>query len=66
MKITEIRELSTDELQTKARDLNQEIFNLRMQQATGQLEKPSQIRQLRRDVARVETVLSERANQTAK
>jgi large subunit ribosomal protein L29 len=65
MKIKEIKELSVDELQARKRELNQESFNLRLQQQTGQLEKPSQIREIRREIARVETVLSQRSGQTA-
>ena len=60
MKIKEIRELTEQELRTKRRDIKQELFHLRMQQQAGQLEKSSQIRSLRRDVARIETVLSQR------
>jgi large subunit ribosomal protein L29 len=60
MKIKEIRELSKDELVTRKRDLRQEFFHLRLQQQSGQLEKPSQLRAIRREVARVETVLSQK------
>ena len=60
MKIKEIIEMSTDELLTKKRDLRQESLHLRLQQQSGQLEQPSRLRLLRRDVARVETVLSAR------
>jgi len=60
MKIKELRDLTEQELQTKRRDLRQEQFHLRMQQQAGQLEKPSQLRSLRRDVARIETLLSQR------
>ena len=63
MKIKEIVEMSTDELLTKRRDLRQERLHLRLQQQSGQLEQPSRLRLLRRDVARIETVLSTRANQ---
>ena len=55
--------MSTDELLTKKRDLRQESLHLRLQQQSGQLEQPSRLRLLRRDVARVETVLTQR-NQT--
>jgi large subunit ribosomal protein L29 len=61
MKIKEIIEMSTDELLTKKRDLRQESLHLRLQQQSGQLEQPSRLRLLRRDVARMETVLSKRA-----
>jgi len=60
MKIKECRDMTREELQTRRRDLKQEQFHLRMQQQAGQMEKPSQLRSLRRDVARIESVLSER------
>ena len=63
MKIKEIIEMTTDELQTKKRDLRQESLHLRLQQQSGQLEQPSRLRLLRRDVARIETILSQRTNQ---
>jgi large subunit ribosomal protein L29 len=63
MKIKEIIEMSTDELLTKKRDLRQESLHLRLQQQSGQLEQPSRLRLLRRDVARIETVLSARQDQ---
>ena len=66
MKMKEIIELSTDELLTKRRDLRQESLHLRLQQQSGQLQQPSRLRLLRRDVARIETVLSERATETKK
>ena len=61
MKFKEISEMSSDELMTKKRDLRQESLHLRLQQQSGQLEQPSRLRLLRREVARVETVLSQRA-----
>ena len=57
--------MSTDELLTKKRDLRQETLHLRLQQQSGQLEQPSRLRLLRRDVARVETVLTQRNKQSA-
>ena len=66
MKIKEIVEMSTDELLTKRRDLRQERLHLRLQQQSGQLEQPSRLRLLRRDVARIETVLSQRDKEAAK
>jgi large subunit ribosomal protein L29 len=66
MKMKEIIELSTDELLTKRRDWRQESLHLRLQQQSGQLEQPSRLRLLRRDVARIETVLSKRATETKK
>jgi large subunit ribosomal protein L29 len=65
MNIKEIIEMSTDELLTKRRDLRQESLHLRLQQQSGQLEQPSRLRLLRRDVARIETVLTRRANEPA-
>ena len=62
MKIKEIIEMTTDELLTKKRDLRQESLHLRLQQQSGQLEQPSRLRLLRRDVARIETILSQRSN----
>ncbi len=60
MKIKDIIEMSTDELLTKKRDLRQESLHLRLQQQSGQLEQPSRLRLLRRDVARKGTILSSR------
>ena len=64
MKIKEIIEMSTDELLTKKRDLRQESLHLRLQQQSGQLEQPSRLRLLRREVARIETALSKRTKET--
>ena len=66
MKIKEIIEMSTDELLTKRRDLRQERLHLRLQQQSGQLEQPSRLRLLRRDVARIESVLSQRDREAKK
>ena len=60
MKVKEIREMTTEDINKKIVDAKQELFNLRFQQATGNLEKPSRIRELRHDVARCKTVLRER------
>ena len=65
MKIKEIIEMTTDELLTKKRDLRQESLHLRLQQQSGQLEQPSRLRLLRRDAARIETVLSQRSKEAA-
>jgi len=64
MKFKELAEMSSEELQTKKRDMRQESLHLRLQQQSGQLEQPSRLRLLRRDVAKVETVLSQRAAKT--
>lgn len=62
-KITEIRELSTEELTGRLRDLKQEALNLRLQQATGQLENTARRRLVRRETARVQTILTQRRQQ---
>jgi len=59
MKMSEIKDLTMAELSAKSRDLRQEVFNLRLQQASSQLEHPARLRVLRRDVARIETRLSQ-------
>jgi len=61
-KISDIRELSVEELTTRLRDLKQEGLNLRLQQSTGQLENTARIKEVRREVARVNTVLIELRN----
>ena len=60
MKVKEIRELSTEDINAKLKETKEELFNLRFQQATGNLEKPSRIRDLGHTVARLKTVLKER------
>ncbi len=69
MKFKELNDLTPTELAAKGRDLRQELFNLRLQQASSQLEKPARLHALRRDIARVETRLSQvrlgRASQAA-
>ena len=64
MKIKEIRDLSKEELAARKHQLREESFHLRIQQQSGQLEKPSQIRAIRREVARLETVLKQKAAAT--
>ena len=61
MKIKEIKELSVEDLQQRKRELEKEGFNLRLQKQTGQLEKPSQIRAIRREIAQVKTILTQRS-----
>ncbi len=61
MKITEVRELNEHELEEKEKALKEELFNLRFQEATGQLENVMRIKEVRRGIARVKTVLRERA-----
>jgi large subunit ribosomal protein L29 len=60
MKTAEIRELGVDELRSKEKDLDDEIFRLRIQKSMGQLEAPARVRDLRRDLAKVKTILREK------
>ncbi|MFD2172338.1 50S ribosomal protein L29 [Tumebacillus lipolyticus] len=60
MKVKDIRNLSTVEIETKISDLKDELFNLRFQLATGQLDNPMRIREVRKDIARAKTILRER------
>ena len=59
MKASEIRKMSKDEINAKITELKQELFELRMKQATGNLDKPHKINELRKTVARLKTVLNE-------
>ena len=59
MKIDKVRELGVEELQHKVSDLQQEIFHARIQKETGQLDQLGKVRSLRKDLARVKTVLSQ-------
>lgn len=56
----EFRDLSSEELQAKAGDLKKELFNLRVQQAMGQIENPMRLRQLRKEIARAKTIIREK------
>ena len=60
MKASEIRELSDNELQEKAQELKGELFNLRFQMATGQLDNTNRLKEVRRSIARVKTIMRER------
>lgn len=62
MKAKEIRDLDNRELDKRLRSLKEELFNLRFQHATGQLENPIRLREVKRSIARVKTILHERAN----
>ena len=64
MKASELRELSVDELGAKARDLRGELFNAQVKRSTGQLENTALLGRLRRDIARVETILREKRGAT--
>ena len=59
MKAGEVRSLSPEERQQKLVEMKQELFNLRFQHATGQLENPQRLKQIKRDVARVQTIIRE-------
>ena len=65
MKVADVRAKSDDELREQLRDLKKEAFNLRFQQASGQLENTARVRQVRRDTARVNTVLTQRRSKEA-
>ncbi len=59
MKMSELKDFTPAELTARSRDLRQELFNLRLQKASAQLEKPARLRLLRRDIARIETRISQ-------
>ena len=60
MKVTEIKNLSAEELENKLKELKEELFNLRFQHAINQLENPHKIADVKKDIARVKTVLNEK------
>ena len=60
MKATEIRELTVDDLRARVQDLDDQIFRLRIQKSMGQLEAPGKVREVRRDLARIKTILREK------
>ena len=62
MNIKEIKELTSKELSDKVRELRREFFNFRLQQQAGQLEKPHLLRSLRREIARIKTVLKQQSH----
>jgi large subunit ribosomal protein L29 len=65
MKAIELRELSLEELELRLSDMTQELFNLRFQHATDQLENPMKLGQTRRDIARIQTILKERRTESS-
>lgn len=65
MKTKELRDLSSDELQTKETELRDQVFKLRFQKTLGQLENPLKIRNLKREIARIRTILKERETESA-
>ncbi|HEX3527893.1 MAG TPA: 50S ribosomal protein L29 [Thermoanaerobaculia bacterium] len=60
MKASQFRDQTTEELRERERELSEQLFALRLQKVTGQLEKPARVREVRRDLARVMTVLREK------
>jgi large subunit ribosomal protein L29 len=60
MRAKEIRDRSDDELRKSLSDLEEQLFKLRFQKSTGQIENPQKIREVRKDIARVQTVINER------
>jgi len=60
MKASEIRELGEDELRAREKELDDQLFRLRIQKSMGQLEAPAKVREVRRDLARVKTILREK------
>ena len=60
MKPAEVRELSTDELRGREKELDDQLFRLRIQKSMGQLEAPAKVRGVRRDLARIKTILREK------
>lgn len=65
MKAAELRETTVDELRKKEQDLRKELFNLRFQQATGEIENPMRIRAIKKNIAKILTVITEKNRQTA-
>lgn len=61
MKAAELRDLDVDALQAKSRELDDQLFRMRIQKSMGQLEAPNKVRGVRRDLARVQTILKEKA-----
>ncbi len=66
MKASEIRQLSDEEIKQRIKELEEELFNLRFQKALGQLEKPHRFKMIRKDIARMKTILRERELQREK
>ena len=65
MKMSDLKDFTPAELTARSRDLRQELFNLRLQKASAQLEKPARLRLLRRDIARLETRISQLRQQAS-
>ena len=60
MKVAEVRDLGIDELQQRVKDYDEQLFRLRIQKSMGQLEAPAKVREVRRDLAKVKTILREK------
>jgi len=65
VKAGEVRELTVDDLRARVKDLDDQLFRLRIQKAMGTLEAPTKVREVRRDLARMKTILREKERQTA-
>jgi len=65
MKAAEIRELTVDDLRARVKDLDDQLFRMRIQKSMGQLEAPGKVRDIRRDLARINTILREKELQAA-
>jgi large subunit ribosomal protein L29 len=61
VKTAELRDKSVDELNARERDLNEQLFKLRFQRATGRIENPNKIREVKREIARIKTLVNERS-----
>jgi large subunit ribosomal protein L29 len=61
MKVTELRDKSVDELNSRQKELSEQLFKLRFQRATGRIENPMKIREVKREIARIKTLLGERS-----
>jgi large subunit ribosomal protein L29 len=61
VKITELRDKSIDELNVRQKELSEQLFKLRFQRATGRIENPMKIREVKREIARIKTLLGERS-----
>jgi large subunit ribosomal protein L29 len=62
MKVGEIRELTVDDLRARVKELDDQIFRLRIQKSMGQLEAPAKVREVRKDLARIKTILKEKTS----
>jgi large subunit ribosomal protein L29 len=65
MKAAEVRELTVDDLRARVKDLEDQTFRLRIQKSMGQLEAPAKVREIRRDLARIKTILREKERQAS-